>query len=264
MCGAVDSRVESFFSVKLQEFSKLPKGTQLKDDDPGNNNRTEVVYLKENYNSIDFTEVEQINEYMAENDTFPSRPEIGPILAEVSTAYAYIVYIYEKINLCIYLLQFICQLRRLALNHTIEMKLGVPVRFHYDKMRRVSEESYDYYFAPLPSTPFTLGLAIPSTYGQTMIKVRDEVQNNIRMGMNMSDLFRGDNWKVHPDWVYCRFHYLEYKSFADSQEELLYFLKSFYNETWTWYEQYAAGDPNDDEDDETRKCFCFNTNIVPI
>lgn len=213
----------------------MPKGTQLKDDDPGNDNRTEIVYLKENYNSIDFTEVEQINEYMVENDTYTSRPEIGPILAE---------------------------LRRLALNHTVEKRLEVPVRFHYDKMRRVSEELYDYYFAPLPSTPFTLGLAIPSTYGQQMIRVGDEIQSNIRAGLNMSDLFRGDNWKVHPDWVYCRFHYLEYKSFADSQEELLYFLKSFYNETWKWYEQYAAGDPGDDEDDESRKFFVHVVVVV--
>lgn len=155
----------------------MPKDAQLKEDvDPEgrNDNKTESVYLKENYNSIDFTEVEQINEFIEMmNETHPSRPEIGPILAE---------------------------LRRLALNHTVEKKLGVPVRFHYDKMRRVSEELYDYYFAPLPSTPFTLGLAVPSTYGQTLIKVRDEIQNNIRAGMNMSDLFRGDNWKVHPDW----------------------------------------------------------------
>lgn len=79
-------------------------------------------------------------------------------------------------------------------------KLNVSVRFHYDKMRRVSEEQYDYYFAPLNGTPFTLGLAIPSTYGQTLIKVGHEIKNNINKGLNMSDLFVGQNWKVHPDW----------------------------------------------------------------
>lgn len=135
-------------------------------------NRTEIVFLKENYNSIDFTEVEQIDEAMNDsNDSY--RPEVGAVLTE---------------------------LRTLSLKHSIEKMLNVSVRFNFDKMRRVSEEKYDYYFAPLNSTPFTLGLAIPSTYGQTLIKVRDEIHNNIKSGLNMSDLFVGENWKVHPDW----------------------------------------------------------------
>lgn len=135
-------------------------------------NRTEIVFLKENYNSIDFTEVEQIDESMNDsNDSY--RPEVGPMLSE---------------------------LRTLSLRHTTEKMLNVSVRFHYDKMRRVSEEKYDYYFAPLMATPFTLGLAIPSTYGQTLIRVRDEIRNNIKSGLNMSDLFVGQNFKVHPDW----------------------------------------------------------------
>lgn len=49
----------------------------------GSSNKTEIVFLKENYNSIDFTEVEQIDENMNDaNDSY--RPEIGPILAEVN------------------------------------------------------------------------------------------------------------------------------------------------------------------------------------
>lgn len=92
------------------------------------------------------------------------------------------------------------QLRSLSLSHSVKEKLNVSVRFQYDKMRRVSEEQYDYYFAPLNSTPFTLGLAIPSTYGQTLIKVGHEIKNNINKGLNMSELFVGQNWKVHPDW----------------------------------------------------------------
>lgn len=67
-------------------------------------------------------------------------------------------------------------------------------------MRRISQENYDYYFEPLPNTPFSLGLAIPSEYGNTWIKVGDEVKRNLHMGMNMSDFFVGDNWKVHPEW----------------------------------------------------------------
>lgn len=88
----------------------------------------------------------------------------------------------------------------MSLSHSEEKMLNVSVRFHYDKLRRVSEEKYDYYFARLNSTPFTLGLAIPSAYGQTLIQVGDEIRNNLNKGLNMSELFMGENWKVQPDW----------------------------------------------------------------
>lgn len=51
-----------------------------------NENKTECVFLKNNYNSIDITEVEQIDEVvqeMNETESKMSRPPIGPILAEV-------------------------------------------------------------------------------------------------------------------------------------------------------------------------------------
>lgn len=72
-------------------------------------------------------------------------------------------------------------------------------------MRRLSQERYDYYFAPLPNTPFSMGLAIPSTYGNTLIKVGDEVRRNLNVGVNMSEFFVGENWKIHPDW-YDKMH----------------------------------------------------------
>lgn len=53
---------------------------------PENPNKTECVYLKNNYNSIDFTEVEQIDEMVEEtfNGTEKEfRPPIGPILLKV-------------------------------------------------------------------------------------------------------------------------------------------------------------------------------------
>lgn len=92
--------------------------------------------------------------------------------------------------------------------------VNLTVKFHYDKMRRISQENYDYYFEPLPNTPFSLGLAIPSEYGNTWIKVGDEVKRNLHMGMNMSDFFVGDNWKVHPDW----YVYTIFKSFLKTKK----------------------------------------------
>lgn len=51
------------------------------------------------------------------------------------------------------------------------------------------------------------------------------------------------------DRVYCKYHYLEGHEFDSTELELLHFLKSFYNETWDWYEQYQK-DANFKEDDE--------------
>lgn len=114
----------------------------------------------------------------------------------------------------------------------------VEVKFHFDKIRRVSQEKYDYYYAPLPNTPFSLGLAIPSGYGNTWIKVGDEVKRNLHMNVNMSDFFAGDNWKLHPEWVYCKYHYLEGHEFKTPEEELRHFLQKLYDHDWKWSQQY--------------------------
>lgn len=47
---------------------------------------------------------------------------------------------------------------------------AVPVKLHYDDNRRVTLERRDYFYAPLPGTPFGLAVAIPH-YGTTWIKV---------------------------------------------------------------------------------------------
>ena len=80
--------------------------------------------LKENYNSIDITEIEQIDEEL------PPR-----VLSET-----------------------LLELRANLVESRKGQMLGVPVRFHYDKMRRVAQNKQDFYFTPIPYTPFSLGL----------------------------------------------------------------------------------------------------------
>ncbi|XP_055682880.1 voltage-dependent calcium channel subunit alpha-2/delta-3 [Lutzomyia longipalpis] len=160
--------------------------------------------LKPNYNSIDFTEVEQFD------DDKEGREPGEDLLA----------------------------LRENLVNTRPGKMLKIPVRFHYDKMRRVSQEVQDYYFAPLANTPFSLGLALPHDYGNTWIKVGDEIKRNQHMGINISDFFVGENWKVHPDWVYCKYHYLEGHEFKTPEDELRHFLKRLYDPQWTWSQQY--------------------------
>lgn len=59
------------------------------------------------------------------------------------------------------------------------------------------------------------------------------------------------NGLTHISRVYCKFHYMEFKSFKNSEEELLYFLGQFTNPNWSWMEQYKA-DVDNDEDEENR------------
>lgn len=94
----------------------------------------------------------------------------------------------------------ILQLRSAMVKYQSGEFKDISVKFHYDNMRRVSEEKQDYFFAPLPNTPFSLGIVLPSEYGKTWIKVGEEVMKNKHMKMNISDYFVGDNWKVHPAW----------------------------------------------------------------
>uniref|UniRef100_A0A1B0CZ82 Uncharacterized protein n=1 Tax=Phlebotomus papatasi TaxID=29031 RepID=A0A1B0CZ82_PHLPP len=160
--------------------------------------------LKRNYNSIDLTEVEQFDDGREGRDPGDD----------------------------------LLKLRESLVNTEKHQMLKIPVRFHYDKMRRVSQEFQDYYFAPLANTPFSLGLALPHDYGNTWIKVGNEIKRNQITGVNISDFFVGENWKVHPDWVYCKYHYLEGHEFKTPEDELRHFLKKLYDPQWTWSQQY--------------------------
>ncbi|KAH8323327.1 hypothetical protein KR067_005091 [Drosophila pandora] len=174
--------------------------------------RGENGIINPNYNSIDFTEVEHLFE-----DQSPREPGDS-----------------------------ILMIRNAMVRHESQEFKDISVKFHYDKMRRVSEEKQDYFFAPLPNTPFTLGIVMPTEYGKTWIKVGEEVLKNKHMKVNISDFFVGENWKVHPDWVYCKYHYLEGHEFNNSEAELRTFLSKMVKSDWKWSEQY-------DEDESDRK-----------
>lgn len=129
--------------------------------------------LKENYNSIDLTEVEQLDDDREPRDTNP----------------------------------IILELRENLVNHSTGDMIGVPIKFHYDDMQRVARQNMDFYYAPLHKTPFSLGMAIPQGYGNMWIKVGDELKKNLHMGVDITQFFEGDNWRLHPKWyvvIVCR------------------------------------------------------------
>ena len=46
---------------------------------------------------------------------------------------------------------------------------------------------------------------------------------------------------------------MEYQSFDNSEQELLYFVRSFSNKTWEWSIQYENDESEENEDEEHRK-----------
>ncbi|XP_015127549.1 voltage-dependent calcium channel subunit alpha-2/delta-3 isoform X1 [Diachasma alloeum] len=174
--------------------------------------------LKTNYNSVDLTEVEILNDGRKPRDPGAK----------------------------------ILELRAALVNHTWGNMKNIPVKFHYDNNRRVTLEHRDYYFAPLPGTPFGIAVAIPN-YGKTWIKVGNEIEKNRQAGIEISDFFIGDQWRVHPGWVYCRFHYLEGHEFNNSVDEVRFFLHKLSEPGWEWADQYEAYDISF-EDEETPDC----------
>ncbi|XP_058802117.1 voltage-dependent calcium channel subunit alpha-2/delta-3 isoform X2 [Phymastichus coffea] len=179
--------------------------------------------LKLNFNSIDLTEVEILDD--------DSEPRVAS--------------------------DVIKKIRESLVNHTCGSEKNVKVKLHYDDWRRVTLESRDYFYAALPLTPFGIAVVLPQ-YGRYHIKVSKEIDlfHNPR---NISDLFAGDHWGIHPDWVYCRYHYLEGHEFDTPEDELRHFLTIVGNfskseaerfpKQYNKYENARNVAPNDSSDD---------------
>ncbi|KAG5312428.1 CA2D3 protein, partial [Acromyrmex insinuator] len=175
--------------------------------------------LKLNYNSIDLTEVE-----ILDDEREPRNP--GPELLELRSA---------------------------LVDHKRGNMMEIPVKLHYDDNRRVNLEKRDYFYAPLPGTPFSIAIVL-SNYGTTWIKVGDELRRNQNMNVNVSDYFVGDHWRIHPSWVYCRYHYLEGHEFNKPEDELRHFLALMSRPGWRWSEQYEAYSSINEDVDEEPNC----------
>lgn len=102
--------------------------------------------------------------------------------------------------------------------------------------------------------------ALPHDYGNTWIKVGDEIQRNTYTKVNISDFFVGENWKIHPEWVYCRYHYLEGHEFQTPEQELREFLRKIVEKDWKWSQQYEP-DPAADKKRDTSECEYWTTSF---
>ncbi|XP_067207894.1 voltage-dependent calcium channel subunit alpha-2/delta-3 isoform X3 [Linepithema humile] len=162
---------------------------------PGNTEYEET--LKPSYISVDLSEVE-----LAEYDG-PSIPPNNSLLLD---------------------------LRRDMIDQK-EGETDFTIKMHYDDMKRVTIRRHNYFYKPIDGTPFSLGLALPEGYGLFELRAEQEIKLAI---VNVTDYFKGNNWKVHPDWIYCEYSSASDKFFSSPEERVLHFLLRTRRPGWKW------------------------------
>lgn len=119
-----------------------------------------------NYNSIDFTEVQQLDD--------GSEPR--------------------------QLAQILLDLRADLIHGERNVTRNVPLKYHYNNMQRVSREKFDFYYQKIKNTSFTMALALPNRFGYYAVQVPDEIDKNKHARVSIINFFSGNNWKIHPQW----------------------------------------------------------------
>ncbi|XP_072758498.1 voltage-dependent calcium channel subunit stolid isoform X2 [Anoplolepis gracilipes] len=112
-----------------------------------------------------------------------------------------------------------------------EGETDFTIKIHYDNMKRVTIRRHNYFYKPIEGTPFSLGLALPEGYGMFELRAEHEIKLAI---INVTEYFKGSNWKVHPDWVYCEYNSASDKFFSSPEERVLHFLARTRKPGWKW------------------------------
>jgi len=99
----------------------------------------------------------------------------------------------------------------------VRMTVQVPL----DNMKRVTVREQDYFYRHIPHSGFSLGLALPSQYGK--YRVNGGLQLEGKNSFNASEILSGEKWRVHPDWLYCKFNN-NFKKVCSQEDSLKHFL----------------------------------------
>ncbi|KAG8235606.1 hypothetical protein J437_LFUL014650 [Ladona fulva] len=125
-------------------------------------------------------------------------------------------------------------LRPLMRHEMIDQKEGeteLNVKVHCDNMKRVTTRRQKYFYHPIEGTQFTLGIALPDGYGIYEVQGEEEIKHS---PFNVTEYFKGSNWKVHPDWVYCEYNHESEHVFHSPEEQVLHFIARTRKPGWKW------------------------------
>ncbi|XP_021942456.1 voltage-dependent calcium channel subunit alpha-2/delta-3 isoform X2 [Zootermopsis nevadensis] len=164
--------------------------------------------LKPSYNSVDMAEVELVDDHREARDINPKLREFRSDVINQSTGAT-----------------------------TLEVK------YYYDDMKRVSHTKRHYYYTGIENTPFTLVIALPDHYGLVSVNAQVEIRRQYAEGVNVSQFFQGDNWRIHPEWTYCKYHYDSEHEFPTPEAEFRHFLVRTGNPNWKWLSKRSVTPP---------------------
>lgn len=96
------------------------------------------------------------------------------------------------------------QMREEMLTHPTGSK-WMHAKQHMEDIQRASRLRRHYYWSRVKDTPFTVIITYPESYGLNRVEVsKDELQRLIKKGSSIPSLFKDQNYKIHPEWMYCR------------------------------------------------------------
>ncbi|XP_050520547.1 voltage-dependent calcium channel subunit alpha-2/delta-3 isoform X2 [Daktulosphaira vitifoliae] len=185
--------------------------------------------LKPNYNSIDMIEVEQV-----ESDQHPREYH-----------------------------EDLLKLRGYIINHTTG-DLELSIKYHYDNLRRAATASRHYYYSLVEGTPYTVVVALQEKHFGHSVRIPDRFQNLSTTRSSLLDYFKDDDWKIHPDWLYCRYEYDRDNNYT-KEEELKHFLMRISTRSNIWNkwppprfysESYYSNGTKKPEEYHDCKCYC--------
>ncbi|XP_046661084.1 voltage-dependent calcium channel subunit alpha-2/delta-3 isoform X3 [Homalodisca vitripennis] len=184
--------------------------------------------LKPSYNSVDMTDVELMDDGQ------------GPH------------------NFSKKLLEF----REKLVQGNITSSISLPMKQHFDNMKRVMRGIRFYYYKPIRDSPFTLVVSLPDHYGRYQVDAVVET-HLLKSSKGKLNFFEGKNWKVHPDWLYCKYRMdtEETQSFLSPEEEVEHFFAKTQSAGWNWPTQYppanaSAASKSDKSANKIKTYYC--------
>src|SRR5699024_8677637 len=141
-------------------------------------------FLKPFYNSVDMAEVE-----LANNDHGPRVPD--PEIEAIRGNMVNRTHGWKKVEVKIHIDDMVSL-----------SKVGVGLKFAIllSLQRRVVTRTNHYTHGMIGSTPFSLAIVLPEPYGSYRLTSQVDLRMKHRVE-NFTQHFRGNQWRVHPDWV---------------------------------------------------------------